>query len=157
MRFFERLGERWPWIVRLGGKAITSFISGLSVLTDGLRFLRAVGWMFVNWLVAIVQYYVLVHAFFPDARLLWAAFSLGVAALGIAAPSSPGALGLLELSIVGALSLFGLDPSIALALAITVHILQYLVTGSLGAYALARDGESLVGLYRRVRRLKVES
>jgi uncharacterized membrane protein YbhN (UPF0104 family) len=79
-----------------------------------------------------------------------------VAALGIAAPSSPGALGLLELSIVGALSLFGLDPSTALALAITVHIVQYLVTGGLGTYALARDGESLIGLYRRVRRLKVE-
>jgi len=153
---FERLGKRWPWIVRLGGKAITSFLSGLSVLTDGLRFLRAVGWMVVNWLVAIVQYYVLVHAFFPDTRLLWASFSLGVAALGIAAPSSPGALGLLELSIVGALSLFGLDPSTALALAITVHVVQYLVTGSLGAYGLARDGESLIGLYRRIRRLKVE-
>ncbi len=153
---FERLGQRWPWMLRLGGRAVTSFLSGLSVLTDGFRFLRAVGWMIVNWLVAIFQYYVLVHAFFPDARLLWAAFSLGVAALGIAAPSSPGALGVLELSIVGALSLFGLDPSTALALAITTHIVQYLVTGALGAYALARDGESLIGLYRRVRGLKVE-
>lgn len=153
---FERLGQRWPWMLRLGGRAVTSFLSGLSVLTDGFRFLRAVGWMIVNWLVAIFQYYVLVHAFFPDARLLWAAFSLGVAALGIAAPSSPGALGVLELSIVGALSLFGLDPSTALALAITTHIVQYLVTGALGTYALARDGESLIGLYRRVRGLKVE-
>jgi uncharacterized membrane protein YbhN (UPF0104 family) len=60
----------------------------------------------------------------------------------------------LELSIVGALSLFGLDPSVALALAITVHVVQYLVTGVLGAYALARDGESLTGLYRRVRAIK---
>jgi hypothetical protein len=154
LSLFERLGQRWPWLARRGGKVITSFISGLDILTDGLRFLYAVGWMLINWLVAVVQYYVMVKAFFPDARLLWAAFSLGVAALGIAAPSSPGAVGVLELSIVGALSLFGLDASIALALAITVHVVQYLVTGVLGAYALARDGESLIGLYRRVRAIK---
>jgi hypothetical protein len=151
LRLFERLGQRWPWLARRGGKVVTSFLSGLNVLTDGLRFLSAVGWMLANWLVAVVQYYVMFRAFFPDGKMLWAAFSLGVAALGNAAPSSPGAVGVLELSIVGALSLFGLDPSTALALAITVHIVQYLTTGVLGAYALARDGESLIGLYRRVR------
>jgi hypothetical protein len=86
LSLFERLGRRWPWLARRGGKVITSFISGLSILTDGLRFLYAVGWMLINWLVAVVQYYVMVKAFFPDARLLWAAFSLGVAALGIACP-----------------------------------------------------------------------
>jgi hypothetical protein len=155
LRQFDHLGQRWPWLARLGGKAVASFFDGLSVLTDGLRFLRAVGWMLVNWLVAIGQYAMMVNAFFPDARLLWAVFSLGVAALGIAAPSSPGAVGVLELSIVGALSLFGLDASTALALAITIHVVQYLITGVLGAYALARDGESLIGLYRRVRGLKV--
>ena len=157
LALFERLGQHWPWMARLGGKAVTSFLNGLSVLTDGLRFLSAVGWVLVNWLVGVVQYYVLVKAFFPDARLLWAGFSLGVAALGIAAPSSPGAVGVLELSIVGALSLFGLDPSTALALAITTHIIQYLATGVLGVYALARDGESLIGLYRRVRSIKNEN
>lgn len=156
INLFERLGERWPLLVRLGGKAVAPFFNGLGVLTDGLRFLRAVGWMVVNWLVAMAQYVIMVNAFFPGARLLWAAFSLGVAALGIAAPSSPGAVGVLELSIVGALSLFGLDASTALALAITIHLVQYLTTGVLGAYALARDGESLIGLYRRVRKLKVE-
>jgi uncharacterized protein (TIRG00374 family) len=157
LRLFERLGQRWPWIARLGGKAVISFLNGLSVLTDGLRFLSAVGWMVVNWLVAIAQYYVMVNAFFPGANMLWAAFSLGVAALGIAAPSSPGAVGVMELSVVGALALFGLDASTALALAITTHLVQYLMTGLLGAYALAQDGESLIGLYHRVRGLKVES
>jgi len=94
---------------------------------------------------------------FPGCQAALAAFSMGVAALGIAAPSSPGAVGVLELSIVGALSLFGLDPSTALALAISIHIVQYLTTGVLGAYALAQDGESLIGLYRRVRNIKVSN
>ncbi|HSB00032.1 MAG TPA: lysylphosphatidylglycerol synthase domain-containing protein, partial [Anaerolineales bacterium] len=93
----------------------------------------------------------LLAAFFPGAKLVWAAFSLGVAALGIAAPSSPGALGVMELAIVGALSLFGLNASTALAFAITAHLMQYLTTGVLGAYFLAKDGESLTGLYRRIK------
>jgi hypothetical protein len=152
---FERLGRRWPWLLRLGGEVIPSIFSGLSVLTDGLRFVRAIGWILINWLAAIVQYTMMVNAFFPEAKLLWGVFSLGVAALGIAAPSSPGAVGVMELSIVGALSLFGLDASVALAMAITIHVIQYLVTGVLGAYALAQEGESLLDIYHRVRKLKV--
>jgi hypothetical protein len=156
MRLFDRFSARLPFLNRLGGKMVASVFSGLSVLTDGNRFLRAVGWMLLNWLVALFQYAMMVNAFFPGAKLLWAAFSLGVAALGIAAPSSPGAVGVLELSIIGALSLFGLDASTALALAITIHLIQYVITGLLGAYGLAHEGESLLGLYRRVRNLNVE-
>jgi uncharacterized protein (TIRG00374 family) len=153
LRQYEKLGKHWPILLRIGGGRITAFLAGLSVLTDGALFLKAIAWSITNWLVAIAQYYILMLAFFPDAKLLWAAFALGVAALGIAAPSSPGALGVLELSIVGALALFGLNSSTALAYAITSHVFNYLSNGLLGSYALARDGESLTGLYQRVRRI----
>ena len=112
--------------------------------------------MIANWAIAVLQYYLLMLAFFPHARVLWAAFSLGVLALGIAAPSSPGAFGILELSMVGTLSLFGIDPSISLALALTAHLTNYFLTGVIGVYALAREGQTLAGLYQRVRRLSQE-
>jgi uncharacterized protein (TIRG00374 family) len=150
---FDRLGARWPLLLKLGGRALPAFFSGLAVITEGGRFLRAIGWVLLNWAVAILQYYTLLLAFFPHGRLLWSTFSLGVSALGIAAPSSPGAVGVFEAVMVGSLSLFGVDASGALAMAITAHLLQYLITGMLGAYALARDGESLGSLYRRVRRI----
>lgn len=153
IRQFERIGHRWPIVLKIGGGRITAFLTGLSVLTEGTLFLRAIAWSVTNWLVAIAQYYILILAFFPHAQLLWAAFALGVGALGIAAPSSPGALGVLELSIVGALALFGLNSSTALAYAITAHVFNYLSNGLLGSYALAKDGESLTGLYRRVRHI----
>ena len=41
----------------------------------------------------------------------------------------------------------------ALAYALTAHLLNYLITGVLGAYALARDGETISGLYYRLRRI----
>jgi len=155
--FFERLGKRWPIITRLGGTAVPSLLSGLEVLTDGSRFLRVAAWMLLNWGLGVLQYYVIMRAFFPDARLLWSSFCLGVTALGVAAPSTPGAVGVFELIILGALKIFDLDPSAALAYAVILHIEQYLVTGLIGAYALARDGETLSGLYQQVRKLRGSS
>jgi uncharacterized protein (TIRG00374 family) len=151
MTWFERLKAHIPFLERFGGRALVAFFSGLNILTDGKRFLRALGWVMLNWGMAVVQYVVMVWAFFPEAKFLWGTFVLGVAALGIAAPSSPGAVGVFELSVVGALSLFKQDASTALALAITLHLVQVLLTGVLGAMALARDGESLLGLYRSLR------
>jgi uncharacterized protein (TIRG00374 family) len=148
---FEKLTRRWPRLLSVGSKQLDAFLIGLAALTDAKRFLRAVGLMALNWMISVAQYYLLILAYFPDAKLLWAAFSLGVIALGIAIPSSPGAVGVMELSMVGALSLFGLDPSVSLAAAITAHLANYLTTGVLGAYALFRDGLSLSGLYRDVR------
>ena len=150
---FDSLGKRWSVFNKVGGGRLPAFLTGLTVLTEGGLFLRAVALMILDWVIAIFQYYVILLAFFPDAEFLWAAFALGVAALGIAAPSSPGAVGVLEAALVGALSLFNLNPSVSLAFALTVHLTQYLTTGVLGAYALSKDGETLSGLYRSARSL----
>lgn len=152
----QKIGERWPVFRRLTGRIVPSFLTGLVVLTDGRRFLRAVGWVTLDWAIALLQYYVLVSAFVPGAKFLWSSFSLIVAALGIAVPSSPGGVGVFEAAVVGALALFGISSSVALAAAITAHVIQYTVTGVLGIYALVKDGESLTGLYRRVRSIQPE-
>lgn len=154
-QLFTKITGRMPWFSRIGSKSLLAFLEGLSVLTSGRRFLLAVAWMVLNWIVGIGQYYLFLLAFFPDAKPLWACFSLGVAALGVAAPSSPGGLGVLELSLVGALAMFHLSTSTSLAFAITLHLFQYLITGCLGAYALFRDGESIIGLYQRIRHLQI--
>jgi uncharacterized protein (TIRG00374 family) len=153
LRLLERLGRRWPFLLRISGRRLEAFFDGISVLTNPSVFVQAVFWMVLDWGLAVLQFYILLLAFFPNGQLLWAAFALGVAALGIAAPSSPGAVGVLELSLVGALAVFGLDSSTALAYALTDHLFNYVINGFLGAYALAKDGESLTGLYQRVRRL----
>ncbi len=151
---YRTLGVRFPLILRIGGDAVPEFLQGISVLTDGWRFFRAVGLVFFNWGFMILQYYILLLAFFPQAEWLWAVVTLTISALGMSAPSSPGALGVYEAAVVGALHLFGVDASVALAMAITTHLLQYLVTGVLGIYGLIRDGESLLNLFHRIRRFQ---
>ncbi len=153
LQSFDRLGMRWPVLLKIGRARLEEFLSGIAVLTNPGRFSLVLFWIILNWSIAIFQYYLLTLAFFPQARFLWSAFTLAVAALGIAAPSSPGAMGVYELTVVGALSLFGLDKSTALAMALTAHLLQYIITSIFGAYGLARDGETLIGLYHSVRRI----
>ena len=158
-RQFESLLSRWQFLAKLNGqegrisRQVKAFLSGLAVLTDGGLFLRAVAWILLDWGISVFQYATFLLAFFPSIKLLWAPFCLAFVALGVAAPSSPGAVGVMELSTVAALALFGLDSTLALAMALTAHLSNYLITGILGAYALARDGETLSGLYQRVRRL----
>jgi hypothetical protein len=48
------------------------------------------------------------------------------------------------------------DVSAATAFALTTHVIIYLVTGSIGGYALYKDGESLAGLYNRLGKMKSE-
>lgn len=153
----NRLTSSIPPVNRLVGRLLPPVLDGLAVLTDRGLFLRAIGLSAINWALGLLQYYVLLKAFFPQGEFLWSAFTLAVAALGIAAPSSPAALGVYEAAVVGALSLFGLDVSTALAMAVTTHLLQIVLTGVLGAAALAQEGQSLADLYRRVRRLRPQS
>jgi uncharacterized protein (TIRG00374 family) len=152
VRAYQSLRSRHAFLQKAGGNAVPAFLDGLSVLTDSRRFLRATGWVSLNWAITISQYFILLRAFFPDAEPIWAIFGLGAAALGIAAPSSPGNLGVFEVTLMGALYYaFGVDQSGGLAFAVTAHLLNYVFTSFIGAYALAKDGETLTGLYRSAR------
>jgi uncharacterized protein (TIRG00374 family) len=147
---FERLAQRIPFLQRLQNQ-VAAFFAGLSVLRDGRRFVKVVALLLLNWSVAVAQFTVLLWAFFPQAQPLWAVFTLGVMALGIALPSSPGSIGVLEAAIMGALSAFVNDPPTALAAALTAHLFNIIITGLIGAYALGQDGASLGGLYNELR------
>jgi hypothetical protein len=156
LAWIERLGQRWSLVGRLAGRRLAAFFDGLAIITDSRLFLEALGWETLNWLVAILQYYLFLRAFFPNPSLLWVLFALGVGALGIAAPSSPGAIGVFEAALVGALLALGVNASSAAAFAISVHITSYVITGLIGGYGLYKDGESLSGMYNRLGKMKTE-
>lgn len=150
LTWFDRLGKRWPRLIELGRDRLTSFLIGLSPLTDFRRFIRVLLWIASSWGMAIVAHYLILLAFIPDATLLWMVFSISVAMIGVALPSSPGFIGVYEAAYVGALSVFGVPYENALAYALVDHVIYIGVTGILGAYALLREGQSLSQLVRRV-------
>jgi uncharacterized membrane protein YbhN (UPF0104 family) len=139
---------------RLVGDRLGAFLDGLSILTDLRRFGRALLWMVLNWGMALLMYYLLLLAFFPQAQPLWAAFTLGAASLGIAAPSSPGAIGVFEAVIIAALAIFDPNHSAAAAFAFFAHLFNYLFSGIFGVYAFSREGETFTNLYSELRRVQ---
>lgn len=158
LRQYDRLADRITILKQLlANQQLAAFFSGLDVLINWQRFLKVILLMILNWGIAVVQFHVLLLAFFPQARLLWGAFTVSVMAFGIAAPSSPGAIGVMEIAIIGALSAFNLDSSVALAAALTAHLTNYLTTGVIGIFALAKDGLTLSGLFRDVSKITPQS
>jgi hypothetical protein len=147
---FQRLSARWPGLQERGGDFLAPLFSGLSILTDGWLFVRVLLWMTLTWAIAILEFYLLILAFFPQATPIWSLFGLGAVAFGNAIPSLPGAVGTFEGAFAGAITILGGDRSTALAAALTSHMFNYLSTGIIGLYALSSEGETLMGIYHQL-------
>jgi len=146
----EKLGRRWPVIERLAAPRIGSLLDGLSALTSPAAFLSSLFWIAASWAMWVLIYYIMLIPIVPEAKLWWAAFADGVLALGIAVPSAPGALGVFEAALVGALTLLGVPTSSALAYAILMHFVQFVSTGLLGLWGLFSERRSLKGLFSEI-------
>jgi len=147
---FHRWSARWPALQHHGGSLLESFLTGLAALTDGWLFTRFLFWMSINWCMAILNYYLIIRAFFPQAEWVWGMFGLGAAAFGGAVPSLPGAVGTFEGAFGGALTLLTRDQSTSLAVALMARFFNYLTSIVLGGYALSREGQTLSGIYQQL-------
>jgi uncharacterized protein (TIRG00374 family) len=156
LNLFHKLSARWPKIQSMGGSFLESFFQGLGVLTDGWLFIRFIFWMTLNWAIAIVAYYFIFRAYFPETQLVWAMFGLGAAAFGGAIPSLPGAVGTFEGALGGALTLLTGDPAASLAAALTARLYNYVNSLVIGAIGFARDGETLSGIYQQLRNFRIK-
>src|SRR5512141_785792 len=153
LNLFHGLSARWPTLQRIGGNFLESFFIGLAVLNDGWLFIRFLFWMTVNWVIAIVSYYLIIRAFFPQAQVVWGMFALGAAAFGGAIPSLPGAVGTFEGAFGGAITLLTGDQSTALAVALTGRLYNYINSGVIGGIGLLRDGQTLSGIYGELKKI----
>ena len=153
---FHKLSARWPSLQRLGGSFLESFFAGLGVLTDGRLFVRFLFWMTLNWGIAIISYYLIIRAFFPEAQVVWGMFGLGAAAFGGAVPSLPGAVGTFEGAFGGAITILTGDPSTALAVALTGRLYNYINSGVIGGIGLLREGQTLSGIYEQLKNFRTK-
>lgn len=151
LTWFDRLADRWEFLHKFGRERLASLLEGAAALSDAKQFLRVVFWMGLTWVLTIGLYYALLLAYVPDAKLVWATFSLGALAMGVAVPSSPAQIGVYEFAMATALSWVGVPFSLGLSYAVVAHAFFLLATLSLGAFALNRDGASIVDLYRQLR------
>ncbi len=150
--WFQRLQQRLPPLRRIGVDQLDTLFQGLAALVDLRRFLLVLFSLGLTWLLVIYHYYLVLLAFVPHGEFLWAAFGIGVVGLGVAVPSAPGSVGVVQGVIVAVFPpLFGLSPAVALAYALTVHAFYLVVTSVLGLIGLALERESLTSVYGEIR------
>jgi len=150
--WFEKLGGRWPFFKRYILPRIGALLEGLGALTSLKQFLLVLFWIALSWAIWVTVYYIMLLPIAPGAPMWWAAFGDGVLAMGVAVPSAPAALGVFEGSLAGALSLVGVPFSLALGYAILMHFTQFVITGALGLWGLAREGRTLSSMVSELRR-----
>ena len=109
------------------------------------RFLCALGlWTLAAW-SAYLALYALGLCFMAGLPWSWPMVLtvFAVATLGFAVPGAPGGMGVYEASMVLALGWFGVDRDRAFAVALAMHLLQYLPVTALGLWRVAASGMTL--------------
>ncbi len=159
---FRQLSERWlQAILRrfkfLPAAAIQArwgeLVDGLAPLTHWRSGLLAVFWSLVSWIFSISIYWFTMRAFTPDPTAVEAIFIVVALALAITVPSSPGFIGVFQY--VGQQALVlpfhgKYDPSSALAITLTSHLVYYLITTGLGVVGLWKIGASFARIGERI-------
>jgi uncharacterized membrane protein YbhN (UPF0104 family) len=130
-------------------EAADEFIGTLESLMDLQTLLLAGLWSMIAWATTWMQLWLLLQMFNIQGSIIVSLFVSGVIAFGAAVPSSPGAVGVFELSAIAGLLVFGYPRESALSFAIVTHLLQLTMTGLFGAWALSREGQTIRSLASR--------
>lgn len=142
-----------PFPVRLSGpllRAAGVFISGLHALKSRRAVGAIIGLSVAVWLLEAASYLLMSIAFnvsmSPVRQMLAAVFLLVVVNLGIMLPSAPGYVGTFQFFAVMALGAFGVPKETALAIAISSHLMQYLLVTIIGIAYFSREHLTLWGV-----------
>jgi hypothetical protein len=145
LRRLPRLdSERWA-------RALDGLFEGLAPLRSGRKGLALLAWSVVTWALVVAYYWALMRAFLPRPPVLAAPFLVCVAGLGMAVPSSPGAVGVFHaVARYGLTVPFNVPVDQAVTVAFAIHAFQYLAMCLLGLAGLARESISLGWLRTQV-------
>lgn len=129
--------ERWAGA--LGG-----LLEGLAALRSCRRTAGLLVWSVVTWAFVVGYYFAMLWAFLDHPSLAEGSFLTCAIGLGMALPSSPGAMGVFHSVARYALQLpFGVPAEEAVVVAFASHAFQYIVACLLGLMGLAKQNLSL--------------
>lgn len=118
-------------------------LQGLTALHDPRRLGAVVAGSVLLWLVNAWSFALAFAAFGLPGDLWTALIVQTFVVFAVAAPSTPGYVGVLELAVVAALALYGVPKDAAFAAAAAYHVTTFIPVIILGAWSLARTGLSL--------------
>jgi len=125
------------WAERVGG-----LVDGLGALRSPTALGQAGAWSVVVWLLSGAAYYFVLRAFDLNLPVTAGMFVLAVTALVSIVPATPGYIGVFDYTAVLALSVFGVERSLALSCAIVLHAVSYVTFSGMGLISLVRESLS---------------
>ena len=128
---------------------VDAILKGFSVINNPALFWTSFGLLFVSWCISMLQHWIVLEQIVPLNQAWWVVFLISAGALGFALPSAPAGIGLYEAAIVGAFALLKVDYADALAYALVLHAIQFLMSSALGFIGLVKEGSSVHELYRK--------
>jgi glycosyltransferase 2 family protein len=134
------VGRIAPRHVDRVSRTLRSFTSGLGILRDPRLFAVVFWWTLVHWLVNALAFWLGFEAIGIEVPFTAALFLQSLIAFGVAVPSSPGFFGLFEAIGRVGLSVYGVDPNLAVSWAIGYHILAFIPITIIGTYYFVRMG-----------------
>src|SRR5688572_22806576 len=140
-QLWERaLGRRAPRLMARGRDILLSFGAGLKVLRDVRQSAIVFLWALLSWLVNGASFWIAFKAVGIDAPFTAALFLQSLLAVAVAAPSAPGFFGVFEASAKIALSVYGIDDTLAVSYALGYHLLGWIPITLIGFWYLAKMG-----------------
>jgi hypothetical protein len=136
-RLLRTDSERWL-------RVFDDLLEGLAALGS----IRGVGallaWSIITWGFTVGHYFAMLRAFIDAPSVIEASFLTCATGLGMALPSSPGAIGVFHSTARYALQLpFGVPVETAVVVAFASHTFQYMVMSVLGLMGLVQRNLSL--------------
>lgn len=122
---------------------LRGLLQGLTALHDPKRLAAVVVGSLVLWVTNALSFGLAFAAFGLPGDLWTALIAQTFVVFAVAAPSTPGYVGVLELAVVAALTLYGVPKDAALAAAVTYHVATFIPIILLGGWSLVRTGLSL--------------
>ncbi len=148
--WLDRWGTRASFVNRWVTPKANQVLEGLSVLNNPGAFMLAFGSLFLSWLIAFGENWIVFQSLSPNPPFWWMIFVLSAAAFGAALPSVPAGLGVFEGVMVAAFAFLGVDADLAFTHAIVIHALAFVYSNIFGLIGLRLRGQAVIDLYRRV-------
>lgn len=119
------------------------FVRGAAVLRQGKNFAMVVLLTVVCWVATFVAFSMWLWVVNLEATILLGVAVTVLVALAVAAPSSPGFVGVYQAGCVAAFLLLGYSKETAVAYALISHVHQYIIVVGYGFYSLSKMQISL--------------
>ena len=106
---------------------LDSLLNGLHAFTQWRLALKVLALSLLTWLPVVLAYHAALQAVHLSPSLINATFIMIAGAFAVAAPSSPGQIGVFHMGVIAAMTALGQSAEAAASLAVLYHALNFLL------------------------------